>query len=75
MACDIMEVEPHTGIIGKVSVTCKHQSVTEIFELVSVEKSQGTIIPAGASRRLHLAPGAVARLAAEGERGPCIFLF
>lgn len=37
MPCDIMEVEPHTGVIGKVSVTCKHQLMKEIFKLVSVE--------------------------------------
>lgn len=30
MACEIMEVEPHTGVIGKVSGTCKHQLVKEI---------------------------------------------
>jgi len=36
--CDIMEVEPHTGIIGKVSVTRKHQIMTEVFKLVQVEE-------------------------------------
>lgn len=34
MPCDITEVEPHTGIIGKLSVICKHQLMTEIFKLV-----------------------------------------
>lgn len=33
-----MEVEPHTGVIGKASVTCKHQLMAEIFKMVRVEE-------------------------------------
>lgn len=67
--CAIMEVEPLTGVIGKVSVTYEYQLMIEIFKLVQVnEKSCRTLYckvsdradpqPAGPSRRLHLVPRA-----------------
>lgn len=67
--CTIMEVEPLTGVIGKVSATYKYQLMIEILKLVQVdERSYRTLYckvsdradpqPAGTSRRLHLVPRA-----------------
>lgn len=37
-ACNIVEVEPHTGVIGKVAVTCRYQLMIEIFKIVLMEE-------------------------------------